>query len=224
MEELIMQDEQHYSDEVLDISTQSLEQSRADDEWRDRWDHWVEESSTTPKRKREEEKEEEEKVEVQDAVITLNGESIAAEVSVIGGDSKKAKVELPPQLPSNDELFVMRKDDFTLFLERRVPPNNPTAEKYMMEFKLLPPKAFAEELLNKLTYLNMFGGMDLVFERLCAKCAMKAEDFVDRSIERPDLDTVEKRKAQLTNEILDFHTQLKDLLKLAKQLSPKFWE
>jgi hypothetical protein len=65
----------------------------------------------------------------------------------------------------------------------------------------------------------MVGGMTLVFNCLCTKANIKAEDFIDRSVERPDLVIEKQEKDQLTREITDFHTQLKGLPKLAKELS-----
>lgn len=119
--------------------------------------------------------------------------------------------------------FKDRVDDFKLFLKRRIPPTNPTAQAYLEEFLAFSPGDFAVELLTTVSRLQMVGGLELIFGRMCAKAAMKSEDFVDRSIERPDLKTEKQIRDQLTVEIVDYHTQLKEMIKLAKELPPKFF-
>jgi len=204
--------EEQYLPVNINIACQNLEQVRADVASEQVSNVLV---LSTPKRKRQEEEEEEE----DDELTQVDERFVSTEDLPV----KKIKIE-PPSLPSNDELYILRFEDLKTFMERRIPPDNAEAQKYLADFKAMTPKQFAEELLERVNYLNMFGGLSLVFGRLCAQCAMKEEDFVDRSLERPDLDTAEKRKTQLTLEIIDFHTQIKELLNLAKKLSPQFWE
>lgn len=129
-----------------------------------------------------------------------------------------------PEEEKKINFFKDRVADFKLFIQRRIPPDNETAQKYLEEFLQTSDKEFASELVSSVAKLQMVGGLTLIFGRMCAKAAMKEEDFVDRSLERPDLDTEKKKKDQLTIEIIDYHTQIKDLLKLAQDLPKSFWK
>jgi hypothetical protein len=148
-------------------------------------------------------------------------------------DSVATRDELPPELkkqespnPEDEKIafFKSRLEDFKVFLQRRIPPDNEVAQQYLQDFISSSEKDFALELINTVSKLQMIGGMTLIFTRLCTKANMKAEDFIDRSVERPDLVTEKQKKDQLTWEITDFHEQLKELLKLAKELPEKFYQ
>jgi hypothetical protein len=145
---------------------------------------------------------------------------------------EKGESEKAPEAPSDlakVAFFIDRVDDFRLFLKRRLPPDNPTAQKVLAEFYAMSCSEFAHKILEQLptgimslAVLNLMGGLELVWGKLLTECAMKAEDFVDRSLERPDLDTPERKKDQLALERQDFHTQVKDLVELAKNLPKTF--
>lgn len=137
--------------------------------------------------------------------------------------SASKKFQYTSEEETKINFFKSRVTDFKTFIERRVPPDNKTAQEYLKEFLLTSDKAFANELVTSVSKLQMIGGLELIFGRMCSKANMQAEDFIDRSLERPDLKSEKQKKDQLTFEIVDYHTQIKELMKLAKQLPNSFF-
>jgi len=117
--------------------------------------------------------------------------------------------------------FKNRVEEFKLFLMRRLPPENVKAQQYYEKFFKTSDKEFAYELKTKLNGLSWIGGIDMLFTLMCNKIGMQLADFVDRSVDTSSWP--EKKKDQLQFEILDYHSQLKDLVKLAKELPESFY-
>ena len=126
----------------------------------------------------------------------------------------------------DDEKFAFfnsRVEDFKLFLKRRLPPDNESAQSYYETFFRTSNAEFANELKTKLNGLSLLGGIDMIFTLMCNKVNMKATEFVDRSIDDRASWPEKKKQEQLQFEILDFHTQLRNLVKLAKELPDSYF-
>jgi len=121
------------------------------------------------------------------------------------------------------EFFKDRVKDFKLFLQRRLPPDNEQAQEYFDKFFKTTDQEFAIELKTKLNSLSWIGGIDMLFTLMCNKTGMRSTDFVDRSVDISSWPE-KKKQEQLQFEILDYHSQLKELLKLAKELPESFFE
>lgn len=119
--------------------------------------------------------------------------------------------------------FETRFKEFKLFLERRIPEDNEKAKEYLNNFIGLCPRDFAKDIVIRLSFLDSIGGITQVFTIMCNKSGMKAEEFVDKSMDYSNYSEEEKQK-RLNFEISDFTRQLKNLLTLAKDLPKKFFE
>jgi len=141
--------------------------------------------------------------------------------------SKKKYTEKDEQATHKEDLkkafFNDRVEQFKLFLQRRLPPNNQQAQEYYEKFFKTSNTSFANELKTKLNDLSMLGGIDMIFTLMCNKVGMKSTDFVDRSCPERESWPEKKKQEQLTFEILDFHTQLKNLVALAKDLPESYF-
>ena len=100
------------------------------------------------------------------------------EVTVSQPEKKKRKreeevIDERELIIQSDKLdfFKSRVDDFKLFISRRIPPENPTAHEYLKKFMSGSYSSFASEPINKIAMLHMVGALNMVFGRMCTKCA-----------------------------------------------------
>lgn len=180
---------------------------------------WEEEQPKAPKRKREEI--DHEKI-LDELVDEPNTQTLSSECAprekkqLTENDSSKAKDE------ENIAFFQSRVDDFKLYMSRRIPPDNKVAQAKLAELLAATYADLAKELGGKIASMESWGALCLAFPKTCEAFQMKPEDFFDRSAVRSR--TEDERLSVWQADIKSFNRQLSQLVKLGKELPPRFWE
>jgi hypothetical protein len=169
---------------------------------------WEEEVPKLPKRKREEDEDEE------------------PDFKVI--EVKKAYTDKDEEETHKDDKKIAflqsRIDDFKLFMERRIPSDNAQAQEKLVLLKEATHTEFARSLKDRIGHFGEYICMVKAFDSMCGSFGIKETDFVDRSLERPDVLSEAGKQKVLQNEVMHFKTQMKELVDLIKDIPDKFWE
>lgn len=114
--------------------------------------------------------------------------------------------------------YLSRFEDLKVFIKRRMPPENKAAMEYVNMLEASDPDQFLAYLKGSVLTLYHLGGIGLLFGRICSVCGIEEKDFIDRSVERPELDDDKKKAAQLCIEKVDLQMQIRYILDLIPQL------